>query len=353
MLGFGKNKAVKAWQDWIAQRDAQREELSSVKGRLRQLEKDRSRAKKNAFWEAHPVLELTDFPVKNKPLSEFPSPQEVVAKVEWGLQQQESQRDRGQGISWNLNEVRSALSKLKPLVEEAERLDAEWNQLLDQQARLQEAVDSLESNPPKAGHGALEAFDNEIQSAEEAISRVDRTLEGMSDGDSLVAHAKEEAQRAQARLDDLEATAALGEANEEDQRTAAATLKRAHAEVEQAKAEASRLESARRGLERKRHQLIERRDDLGTKHAEIAGEVYLEDLASAEQRLVEALGSDEIRELVEEVNAGRRQLNQAVNHGESTSPTNSPFRPLSVAIEFDALKHHSESKQLNRVGIKV
>lgn len=352
MLGFGKDKAVKEWESWINKRHQQQEARVKITAQKREAEQRKRQAIQQARLAATPVLEITGFPVRNTSPSETPSPEATIKKVDYEIRRAEAARSSGQGFSMNIGEVKSALEELKTSIREKEAAEEHFDRLSEEEERLEQVLEEIEDHPPKAGHGALEAFDSEIQAAEQDVSRIDRALEAMNDDGSLLQQAKEEADRAQERLDDLEATAALGETSEEEQRTAASALTKARTKVQKTKDETGRQESARRGLERKRSEVLARLEELGHLYADIAREVYLSDLESAESRLVEFLGSDDIKSLVEEINATRLKFNKAANHGEERSPANSPFAPLKVEIALGHLVQHPDRKDLNRIGIK-
>ncbi|WP_136066370.1 DNA repair protein RecN [Modicisalibacter radicis] len=352
MLGFGKSKAEKDWQDWIAKRQKQREALTDVVVKRQAAKQDLDKAKGHAHWGKFPVLRLTDFPVDSTQPTEIPSPTATIARVEHGLRQNETFRREGRRFSWNISEVRRALDELKVLVKDVDAANDRYTKLLERKEQLQEALDELEQAPPKAGHGALEAFDGEIQALETSLERVDQALETMGDESSLLESARTDVQNAQTRVDELEAAAALGDTDDNEQAAASTALKKAQAQVEKAKAQAGRQEAARRGLQRKRASLAERLEELGQMHADIAREVFSADLESQEQRLVAILASRDIRELVEAINSIRKQYNQAVHFGESRQPANSPFEPLSITIELKHLLKHPEHRALSQTGIK-
>lgn len=309
MLGFRKTKPANEWQQWIAKRQAQQEALASLTAQKHEANREREEAEQQAYWDKMPLLEMTGYPVRNTPMSQLPKAAEVVRRVSYELEQQRALRAKGLSFEWNLNQVSKALA----------------------------ALAAIESRPPKAGHNALEAFDGEIQAVREELEQVDKTLEAMEDGQDSQQRASANLVNAQALVDELEGAAALGNDNLEEQSKAHTALEKAQGNIEQAAKQVRRQQGARRGLERKRSQLVERLEELGQMHADIARDVYMADLESQETRLVSLLSGDDIRQLVESINATRRQLNQAINYGESRQPSNSPHPSLHVSVEFKHL----------------
>lgn len=353
MMGFGKNKPAKEWRNWLTKR----QELQDKLGHLTAQRHDAKRQLDKAKWEAsaqrRTLLELTGVEVHNIQASSLPSPAQTAARIEQELQHQEAYRAAGQRFSWNLTDVHQELSSLQRLISDVDTANARHDELIEEEENTRKAAETVEAAPPKAGHGALEAFDAEIQAIEASVQHIDQTLEAMQDGASLLADAQTEVLRAQEQVDELEAAAALGEIDDSEKATASTTLKKAQAEVENAKAQANRQEAARRGLQSKRTAFAERLEELRQMHADIAREVFTEDLASHEQRLVEILASRDVQELVEAINSTRKRFNQAINFGDSRPSVNSPLEPLKLTVELKHLSHHPDHKQLNRSGIKV
>ncbi len=348
MLGFRKTKPANEWQQWITKCQEQQEALASLIARRNEAERERQDASAAAGFGKIPLLEITGYPVRSASLSEMPSPKEVIRRVSYELERQKGLRASGQHFDFHIGEVSSALNKLKALVEEADIVKQHSEALASEESKLRETLETLKANPPKAGHGALEAFDTEINAVQEELEQVDQTLEAMEDGQSDKQRVNETLANAQAQVDELEGAAALGDNNLEAQSKAHAALEKAQSNVEKAAKQVARQQAAQRGLERKRAQLVERLEELGQMHADIAQDVYAADLASQEKRLVALLGSDDIRQLVATINTTRRQLNQAIHHGESRQPSNSPHSPLRVSVEFKHLEHHPDRKQLNQ-----
>lgn len=346
MLGFRKTKPANEWQQWIAKRQAQQEALASLTAQKHEANREREEAEQQAYWGKMPLLEMTGYPVRNTPMSQLPKAAEVVRRVSYELEQQRALRAKGLSFEWNLNQVSKALAALQTLVEQMSAAKQRFESLEAQEKEQQEALAAIESRPPKAGHNALEAFDGEIHAVREELEQVDKTLEAMEDGQDSQQRANANLVNAQALVDELEGAAALGNDNLEEQSKAQTALEKAQGNIEQAAKQVRRQQAARRGLERKRSQLVERLEELGQMHADIARDVYVADLESQETRLVSLLGGDDIRQLVESINATRRQLNQAIHHGESRQPSNSPHSPLRVSVEFKHLEHHPDRKQL-------
>lgn len=354
MLPFGKDKSVKEWRSWIKERNRLKGEILDLEIRGRDAKGLASKLACLTRMESHKGLELLDVKVHQFAESELPTPDDVAPMLQAAISSAEKGRHvPGKTFNINVGEARKTLNDLRYSLEDRDKAQRSSGDLADRLELVRERLEELENAPPKAGHGALKALDEELKSSRDEASRVTAAMEARHDTGGAVATAKEEAARAQERVDDLEAAAALGEVGDGERQAASAALTKARNKLTDAKDAADRQAAAARGLHRQLDKVNARIKELEDLRAEVAREVHMDDIAAAEIELVDMLGSDRVRELVETINASRSALNQAINYLNGSERKSGPHSSLKLTIEASHLIAHPEWKEFNRSGIKV
>ncbi|MGL6213685.1 hypothetical protein [Billgrantia desiderata] len=353
MLSFGKDKSVKEWRSWIKNCKQLKNDIIDLKTKVEAAKKQAQKTGFDAKLVGYAGLEVLGVEVHNIPANELPGPDKVVSMLEAGIANDEQAgRIRGGVSNLNRSEAKKALNDLRHVLEAREEERRVITDLTQRLELAEERLETLEDSPPKAGHGALKAIDQELESARDELSRINAALEARHDTGGAVDRAQEEAGRAQERVDDLEAAAALGEVEEAERQAASAALTLARNKLADAKGNADRQAAASRGLQRQLEKVAARIQELDDLRAGVASEVHMEELEVAETQLVDLLGGDKVRELVETINASRLSLNRALNHLNGRERNTGPHSPLKVMIEASHLVAHPSAKDLNKSGIK-
>lgn len=222
---------------------------------------------------------------------------------------------------WRLesNDRRTFVADLNSGLREAyTRLSESRQALTDAEKRHSELTDdlaSVEKERPKASHSSIKALTAEIEHSEADCQRFENALADMVNDGSAYSLAQNELAEAQQRLDDLEADAALGDANKDAQRAAANAIAAARKKSETAQQDAARQTSARRGLERRLEATLALIEELTTIKSEVARHVYESEMAAAESALLKYLSQDTIQPLMDRLNDARDNLNAVAVEG--------------------------------------
>ena len=204
------------------------------------------------------------------------------------------------------------------------------------------SADVLDAEP-ESNPKLLAAIDKEVHKAQADADEVRVALERLESEAGDLEGAKHEADAAQAELDEIEAGALLGAADESARRQAVAALSKARNKAQKAQEEASRREAGARGLRRKHESLGGRLEALTRKRAEVALLVHWDEIEKAEKRLVDLLQGEELAAIMRELNTCVR------NYGKARKALNDDARmpeAKKLTIELPTLWAHPERRRL-------
>lgn len=356
MLPFGKDKAHKEWVNWLKKREALNTKVMEVNSGLlkyRELEKSKGN---EAFYMRREALETLGISHKNSPESGLPNSTKLRNMLSSAVKNAEGLRDRGQAFDINIAACRAMHTKLDSILQEKASATKNIESLEIQLQTTEERLREHEDNPPDAGHAALKAFDDELAALDKERSRVESAINSQTPNGEETDQAERDVAAAQEKLDALEAAAALGESSDEAQQKASGVLTRARNKLEESKAAKARREAAKRGLNRKLEEIEQKRSALADERAEVAKEVYLDDLADAENQLLDMLTHADLHGLVKKINETRELVNLAFNHGNGDAEhiaRKKPHSPLTINIDIKHLVALENAKELNRAGIRL
>lgn len=357
MLPFGKDKVHKEWVNWIKKREALNANVMEVNSGLlkyRELEKSKGN---EAFYMRREALETLGISHKNSPESGLPNSTKLRHMLAVSVEKAEELRKRGQTFDINIAACRAMHTKLDSILQEKASATKNIESLEIQLETTEERLREHEDNPPDAGHAALKAFDDELAALDKERSRVENAISNQTPNGEETDQAERDVAAAQEKLDALEAAAALGENSDEAQQKASGALTRARNKLENSQAAKARREAAKRGLIRKLEEIGQKRTSLAEERAQVAKEVYLDDLADAENQLLNLLNHADLISLVKKINETRIELNRAFVHPAVYSKTsvssNEAYPPLTVNIEIDRIMALENAKELNREGIRL
>lgn len=362
MLPFGKDKAAtkteKEWQAW----NEECIRLASESIDIETSRKDAEKEEKNAAWMAkqagRQALSVLGVKVHQFPESELPRPDEALRMLQSAISRAEQARENRTSFNLNISDANEALDDLQTALRGRDEAASNAQALAERLAETTQRLEALKGAPPKAGKSALSALDNELTKSQGEAARIRSALDARRDPDGgAEALALAEVEQAQQQVDDLEAAAALGDVGEEETQAANARLERARNKLGDAKAAAvdaaERQSAASRGLTRQLERLEERIVELENVRASVAREVYREELEAVEIELVALIDNAQVRGLVENINALRGSLNQAINHLNGNAPRAVPVAPLKLRVDIEYLFAHPEARALNSTGIKL
>lgn len=221
--------------------------------------------------------------------------------------------------------------------------------LESQQEALEVELQHLEGNPPYADLKALEVLEKELAQLDSEKARIREALNSMTDDNGAIKQAEREAKAAQKQLDDIEASAALGDAGDSDQRSAAAALAKAKARATKASEEANKRSSARRGLESKLCKVEEQAEELSLLRNEMALNVYEEQMKESEKRLIDFLEAGEIQNLTKQLYEARNGYERAVAQRQGRRPRTGK----QVAVMLPGIRFHHYNTKGNAHGMDV
>lgn len=297
------NKAAQVWAAWLEEIKAAHAELAGID--LEGAQGERNQAEARAWQAARAGNELVDVAPTITPSRDDRDRvrRALMTNIKEVPEAERTGNQRERCKAWQQHH--DAIT----VAEEALALAEE--ELADTQRRHDKAAARLaqaEAAQPDAGPQALEAIKVDRERLEAERDRIESALAGMAEDQSNHQQAQREAEQAQALLDDLEAQAALGEADESAQRDAATALAKARAKATKAKEAAERQASARRGLQRKLEGIERHAQELEAIRTEVGRRVHHEALAAAESRLLEAVKAMGLEGIVAEINQHRRDL---------------------------------------------
>ncbi|AJY50644.1 hypothetical protein [Halomonas sp. KO116] len=241
------------------------------------------------------------------------------------------------------------LAELKEANKAAEATLQRLESLEGQKDALEIELQSLVSNPPHADLKALEMLEKEQARLNSEKARVREALDSMTDDNGAIKQAVREARAAQKQLDDIEASAALGDSTDSEQRSAAAALAKAKARATKAKEEADKRSSARRGLESKLCKVEEQAEELSLLHNEVALNVYEEQTKESEKRLIDFLEAEEMQSITKQLYEARNGYEKAVAQRQGRRPRTGE----QVAVMLPGIKFHHYNTAGNVHGVDV
>lgn len=209
-------------------------------------------------------------------------------------------------------DIRDGLRNASAALDEAEQALADAEK---RHTELNDELAEIEKQRPKASHSSIKALAAEIERGEGDCQRIEDAITSMDDDGSAHSLAQNELLEAQQRLDDLEAAAALGDADKDAKRAATTALAAARKKAEGAKQDADRQTSARRGLERRLETTRAQVDELAAVKREVARHVYESEMAAAEAALLKHLSQEAIQPLIDRLNESRDSFNAVAGEG--------------------------------------
>lgn len=357
MLSFGKDKAHKEWSNWLKKREALNANVVDVNSDLckyKELEKSKGN---EAFYMRREALETLGISHKNSSESELPNTTKLRDMLSIAVKNAEELRKQGRAFDINIAACRAMHAKLDSILQEKALAAKNIESLKIQLETAEERLHEHEDISPEAGHAALKAFDDELAALDKERSRVESAISNQTPNGEETDQAERDVAAAQEKLDALEAAAALGENSDEAQQKASGALTRARNKLENSQAAKARREAAKRGLNRKFEEIEQKRTSLADERAKVAKEVYLDDLADAENQLLNLLNHADLISLVKKINETRIELNRAFIHpavySKNSVSSNQAYPPLTVNIEIDQLIALENAKELNHAGIRL
>lgn len=327
------NKTAEAWSQWLAELDEKRQTLSTISSQIGQAYSRYERARNAAWHHTDRAAALTGIDIGHQPEKEARDQvrSRLVSKIQRAKASKARPPEEGEWkqTAHRLEQAETDFSEAAAHIEELEA----------QKAQVSAELKDVEQRQPKGSKAALDALDSEIEKLEAEKSRVGQALTEMSEDDGAARKADQEAREAQETLDDIEASTALGEADEAAQRTAATALAKARRKAEQATEEADRQSSRRRGLERRKASLEEQGSSLRDIRNGVAQRVYWVELEDWEKRLVSILEGAELKATLAEINRIRSLLDESTPDGS--------YLRASLSIKTPQLYAHPER---DRVG---
>lgn len=356
MMPFGKDKALKERDSWLKKREAlndQRMEISSDHGHFTDIATAKASEADDLRREA---LELLHVRTDVIPEGQMPSSQRIRDMLKASIDRAEAFRAKGQRFDIAIAPCQEMFEKLNGILQQKD-LAAKNAERLEQQLEVaEERLEAHEANKPPASHTMLASYDKEIEALSKEWQRIMDAISKQTIDSSETQQAEREVAAAQEKLDGLEAAAALGEMGDGEQQQATSVLTRARKKLDDLMNTKARREAARRGLERKLKDVGEKRDTFARERAELAQEVYLDDLADAENQLLDMLNHPDLHAVVKKINETRERYNVAFNHGNGDAESTArrkPQAPLTVNMEVDRLIALEDAKALNRAGIRI
>ncbi|MGP5326784.1 hypothetical protein [Vreelandella titanicae] len=357
MMPFGKDKALKERDNWLKKRESLSDEHSDIASQHRQQKHIAATQDAETYqlrWDALAIMGVnTSYVHANGGL---PGLQQICAQLNRNIKEAELASSKRQPYTINIDECKGMLKKLDAHLKQKELALKNAERLEPQLEVAEERLEEHEANKPPASHALLTSYDKEIEALNQEHQRILDAISKQSIDSEATQHAEKEVAAAQEKLDGLEAAAALGEMSDGEQQQATSVLTRARKKLDDLMNTKARREAARRGLERKLKDVGEKRDTFAKERADLAQEVYLDDLADAENQLLDMLNHPDLHALVKKINETRERYNVAFNHGNGDAESTArrkPQAPLTVNIEVDRLIALEEAKALNRAGIRI
>ncbi|MYL25005.1 hypothetical protein GLV89_14595 [Halomonas alkaliantarctica] len=354
MLPFGKDKAIKERDNWLKKREALSNQHSEIFSQHLHQKHIASTKESESFQLRYDALRMAN--LKSEYPGGLPTLRKVCDKLQWEIKQAEWARDNRRAWSININECKQIFNKLNTLLQQQDLAIKNAERLEPQIEVAHERLEEHEADKPPASHAMLASYDKEIEALSKEWQRITDAISKQSTDNEATQHAEREVTAAQEKLDALEAAAALGESSDDEQQKASGALTRARNKLESLKNAKAQREAAKRGLNRKLEEIEQERSKLADERAEVATEVYLDDLAAAEQQLWDMLNHADLHALVKKINDTRELHNLAFRHGNGEAEhiaRQGPFEPLKVEMEVKHFIAHEAAKKLSQETIRI
>lgn len=211
-------------------------------------------------------------------------------------------------------------------LEQATAQVAEWAEAWQAEAEEREALEAERAELESRGHDVpatrqgLEEMAEAIAAQRAELERVNRALEALDTNEATPGAATELA-AAQLRVDEVAAAAALGEADEAEQRAAATALAKVRQRASNPQEARKHSEAARRGLERKAEELAAGIDHLQQARREVEADFYEAEWKKAEGRLVALLEGDTLAKTMQQLRESRNAYSRAYRSAYGSAPT--------------------------------
>ncbi|CAM3292062.1 hypothetical protein [Halomonas lysinitropha] len=192
-------------------------------------------------------------------------------------------------------------------VTEAESVLAE---LAQQKELANQAWEAAIEKEPKATKAELEALEADVTRAEDREASIREAMAKAGDTGEAMQAAQGEIEQAQRDLDDLAADAALGVANQAQQRKTTAALEDARGRLREAQEEAHRQAAARRGLEKRLAAAEAEAEELRMLRDSLESDLLKEEHARLEDQLMAFLQGDDFRRTLANLAEIRAKMNR-------------------------------------------
>ncbi|MFG6178537.1 hypothetical protein ACGTN6_14965 [Halomonas sp. THAF12] len=335
--------SAESWAQWLEEMDALQAERAEIVG-LGEAREAQTRAENHArhvirlanqtdALRFHHSPDETDHDTLHSLVRSIGSAAAKTQQADgWKIQPRERQQAIVELVR-RASEATDQLEESRPRVAELEEARAEVEQRLE----------VLEGQAPKASASGLASLRKERDAALNERDRVARALDSMTADDSPLAMAREAERSAQERLEEAEALVAMGEASTEEAKAAQAEAKKAAQAHEKQQAEHRRQDAAHRGLARKLEEADNRLETLSRAHRQALGRVRHAELAALESELVADL---------ERIAAERLDALARIHDDLEEAEPGHNYGPARIELKLPTLHHHPDADSL-RHGLTI
>lgn len=300
-----KQHATSLWAEWIESR-AQAQDATAVETDSHERAYERAQAVLYNVLKPH---EPRDMNIAQPPL------QNDVARVLAVLKRFASDKNMRLDRVRHRQECELAIKEIEAAEQHVKQLGDALDALREEKEAAEEALKQVEADMPPPSAKALKEIDGEIEALNLRADKVNDTISAIKDEGSIVSELENEAKTAAAELERLEAEALMGDVEASQKSSAVKKLDEARKNADQAREKAAKQSAARRGLEAMLAEVDTKLQDMIEIRRHVAIEVAKADQAKAESDLLKLVNADQIRPILDRINAARGEINANADDG--------------------------------------